>query len=97
MTFSHWFEQLCAGELPYIFDLSYYWKYHSNLVNSLLIDQPIVAATTLIIDEYFFINGNCMIKVFPYPKKLFFFAKFLMCSLANASDEEPAFTKPSKP
>ena len=48
MTFSHWFEQLCAGELAYIFDLNCYLNYHSNLINSLLINQPFVAAITLI-------------------------------------------------
>ena len=48
MTFSHWFEQLCAGDLPYIFDLNCYWNYHSNLIISLLINQPFVAAITLI-------------------------------------------------
>ena len=47
MTFCHWFEQLCAGDLPYIFDLIGYWNYHSNLINSLLINQPFVAAITL--------------------------------------------------
>ena len=41
MTFSHWFEQLCAG------DLNYYWNYYSKLINSLLINQPFVAAITL--------------------------------------------------
>ena len=48
MTFSHWFEQLCAGDLPYIFDLNCYWIYHSNLIISLLINQQFVAAITLI-------------------------------------------------
>ena len=48
MTFSHWFEILSAGDLPYIFDLICYWNYHSNLINSLLSNQPFVAAITLI-------------------------------------------------
>ena len=37
----------CAGDLPYIFDLICYWNYHSNLINSLLSNQPFVAAITL--------------------------------------------------
>ena len=44
MTFNHWFEQLCAGDLPYIFDLNYYWNYHSKA----FINQSFVAAITLI-------------------------------------------------
>ena len=48
MTLSHWFEQLCAGDLPYIFDLICYWNYHSNLISSLFINQLFVAAITLI-------------------------------------------------
>ena len=48
MTFSHWFEQLCAGDLPYIFNLNYYCNYHSNLIISLLINQQLDAAITLI-------------------------------------------------
>ena len=48
MTLSHWFEQLCAGDLPYIFDLNCFLNYHSSLINSLLINQPFVAAITLI-------------------------------------------------
>ena len=47
MAFSHWFEQLCAGDLPFIFDLNCYWNYHSNLLNSFLINQPFAAAITL--------------------------------------------------
>ena len=48
MTFTHWFEQLSAGDLSYIFDLNCYWSYHSNLIISLLINQPFVTAITLI-------------------------------------------------
>ena len=48
MTFSHWFEQLCAGDSPYIFDLNYYWNYRPNLIKSLLINLPFFAAKTLI-------------------------------------------------
>ena len=48
MAFSHWFEQFRAGDSPYIFDLNYYWNYHSNIIILLPINQPFVAAISLI-------------------------------------------------
>ena len=44
MTFSHWFVQVCEGDSPYIFDLNHY----ANINNIFLINQPFVAAITLI-------------------------------------------------
>ena len=76
MTFSHWFEQLCAGDLPYLFDLICYWNYHSNLINSLLINQPFVAAITLIRSLYLAHFSSSSILLVRFPVFYMFYSFF---------------------